>query len=302
MVAKIFIDGQQGTTGLEIQQRLAQNKSIQLLNIPEPQRKEPQAKAAVYAQADLVVLCLPDEAAKQAARLANDLGTKVLDASTAHRTHPDWVYGLPEIAPTKRAEIALAPRVSNPGCYASGCILGLQPLLQSGFLSPNQHCTIFAVSGYSGGGRQLIKKYTQPPANFSLYSLTQEHKHVKEIQHHLGLVDKPHFTPAVNNQFRGMLCVMPFFKTDFNRNPSLQDLEQCIKDYYAHEPLIQTHSLNATDSTDNVLHQLTTPTDKLELFCLGDNNHFRLIARLDNLGKGACGVALQNIHLMLHLK
>lgn len=301
MTAKIFIDGEQGTTGLEIRERLTKLSGIQLLSIAEQQRKSAPAKAAVYAQADLVILCLPDQAAKVAAKLATETQTKVLDASTAHRTNADWVYGLPEFSAHRRAEIASAKKVSNPGCYASGCILGLKPLLQQGFLTANQQLTVLGVSGYSGGGKQLIQQYKQPPANFSLYALDAEHKHLKEIQHQLGLVHKPHFTPAVSNQFRGMLLVMPFFKAAMHHQPSLKDLVQCFKDYYANEPLICVHEPNQTASADGFLHLPQDPSDQLEIFCLGDETHLRIITRLDNLGKGACSVAIENLKLMLQL-
>ncbi len=236
-MARIFIDGDSGTTGLEIRERLAGRKAIEIVSIPPERRKDPQAKRELLAGVDLAILCLPDDAAREVASLCDALGEKaprLLDASTAHRVAPGWVYGFAELSADQPQRIAAAQRVANPGCYATGAIALLAPLVAAGLVARDAPLTINAVSGYSGGGKKMIEAYeagSAPP--FELYALGLEHKHLPEIAAHAGLARAPLFIPSVGNFRQGMLVSIPLWLDDLPGRPKAADLEATLKRHYA---------------------------------------------------------------------
>ncbi len=302
MSAKIFIDGEAGTTGLGIRARLKTQPGITLLSLPPAERKNLAAKKALMRDADVVVLCLPDEAAKESIALAADLGAnapRILDASTAHRTAEGWVYGLPELAPGQAEAIARAKRVANPGCYATGAIALLRPLADAGLLPPDYPLTIHAVSGYSGGGKPMIADYESGKAPaFEAYGLNLAHKHVPEIVLYAKLARRPIFAPSVGNFAQGMLVFVPLFLSDLPGKPNGHDLLAALAERYADSPLI---SVMPGEACGRLEPQALNGTDRLELrvFANAAEGQAILAARLDNLGKGASGAAVQNLRLML---
>ncbi|MGB6490155.1 MAG: N-acetyl-gamma-glutamyl-phosphate reductase [Methylovirgula sp.] len=304
MGARIFIDGQSGTTGLGIAARLAAIPAIELVRLPEEKRKDPAAKAALLREVDLVIFCLPDAAAKESAALVADLGEtgpRILDASSAHRVAPGWVYGFPELADGQAEKIQSASRVSNPGCYATGAIALLRPLVDAGLLPADHPLTINAVSGYSGGGKTMIAEYQSGSApDFELYALELEHKHVPEIMAHARLARRPIFVPSVGNFAQGMLVSVPLFLDDLPGRPKAADLEAALAARYAQSPLIR---VVVTGSEDRLEPQSLNGSNALELRVYGNEVRRQavLVAKFDNLGKGASGAAVQNLGLMLGL-
>ncbi|MCT2387418.1 N-acetyl-gamma-glutamyl-phosphate reductase [Erwinia pyrifoliae] len=296
---RVFIDGQAGTTGLQIQQRLASHPQIEMLQIDEAQRKDAAARQALMKQADVSILCLPDAAARDAVALANEVGARVLDASSAHRVEAGWVYGLPELAPGQREKISCARHVANPGCYATGAIALLAPLTRTGLLKADSQLAINAISGYSGGGNQMIEKYRHAGNGYAAYGLGFDHKHIKEIEAWGGLSSRPILQPAVGDYAQGMLVFIPL--NDIDGEP----LQQALADYYAGQQFIQVNPLNALDedSAPYLLPESLNNTNNLELFVFSHAQQRQCIlaARLDNLGKGASGAAVQNLNLMLGL-
>ncbi|OYV40388.1 MAG: N-acetyl-gamma-glutamyl-phosphate reductase [Rhodospirillales bacterium 20-64-7] len=298
MNARIFIDGEAGTTGLGIAQRLRAMPGISLVSLDDAHRKDPAARQEAMARADVTVLCLPDEAAREAVAIAPE-GTRILDASSAHRVHPDWVYGFPELGPAQPGLIAKARLVANPGCYATGAIALLRPLIEAGILPADQDVTIHAVSGYSGGGKAMIAAHEAEggPA-FELYGLGLTHKHLPEIKAISGLRRRPIFTPAVGHFAQGMLVCIPLFLDRLPGSPGGHEISEAYLEHYREAKHVVAH---AGIYSGTLTPEALNGTNEMELFVCANSNydHAVLVARLDNLGKGASGAAVQNLGLML---
>ena len=302
MSAKIFIDGEAGTTGLQIRDKLKGVSGLELLSLPPEARKDAAAKQKLYRQADVVILCLPDEAAEEAARLIGAMGgdaPRVIDASSAHRVAPGWTYGFPELAAGQGEAVAKASRVSNPGCHATGAIALLRPLVDAGLLPSDASVSIGSVSGYSGGGKSMIEAYEtgRAPA-FELYGLRLEHKHMPEIELYSGLKARPIFLPSVGNFRQGMLVSLPLHLDALPAKPKGADLAAVFKKHYRGQKYfrivegedaarIEPESLNGTNDIE--IHVFSNEARRQAL----------LVAKFDNLGKGASGAAVQNLMLML---
>lgn len=302
----VYVDGNQGTTGLLIHQHLAKRNDIELLVLPEHQRKDPRARADALAGCDVAILCLPDAAAAELLALAKDSPARIIDTSSAHRTHAEWVYGFPELTPTQSASIASATRVSNPGCYPTGAIALLRPLLDAGLVSSGLRATIHAVSGYSGRGKAGIDAYegaasADAPALW-MYGLSLAHKHVPEIQQYAGLHARPIFVPAYGAFRQGIVMAIALHADDLIHGSTAEQLADCLRSRYLAYPNIQVMSDDEVARCEGLDPQELNGSNALRLGVFGNprTGQMLLTAVFDNLGKGAAGAAVQNLDLMLY--
>lgn len=299
-MTRVFIDGGHGTTGLEIAERLRDRSELSLISLDVDQRRDVAARRDALNAADIVILCLPDDAAREAVALIDSPSTRVIDASTAHRTAPDWIYGFPELCGNDR--IATATRVSNPGCYATGFIALMAPLIRAGLLPADWPYVCNAVSGYSGGGKAMIAEFEDAPrpTAWRTYALGLAHKHVPEMQAHCGLVHPPLFAPAVAPTHRGMIVDIPLMTGAMPGRPSAQTLADGLAAAYENARVVQV--VPGFDAPHLTIEHCAG-TDRLDLFVFGraDGTQVRLVAALDNLGKGAGGAAVQSLNLMAGL-
>lgn len=301
MTTRVFIDGAAGTTGIEIHERLASRSEFELIVLGEAERKSETARRDALYAADVAVLCLPDDAAREAVALAQGADTRFIDASTAHRVADGWTYGFPELI--GRDAVANASYVSNPGCYPTGFLALVAPLVRAGLLPADRPYTVNAVSGYSGGGKALIQRFeTHREIAFRAYGLAGGHKHLPEMQKYAGLAHAPVFSPSVVPAFRGMVVDVPLPLAAMGVSGSADEIHACLAEFYAGAQLVAVHPLS--DVPAELLLQTGDPAwDGLELFVYGsaDGTQMRLLARLDNLGKGASGAAVQSLNLMCGL-
>jgi N-acetyl-gamma-glutamyl-phosphate reductase len=304
----VFVDGASGTTGLEIGERLSRQSDVVVKNIAEDKRKDTGAKRALMEEVDLVILCLPDDAAKETVALIDSMGAaapRILDASTAFRVASDWTYGFPELAADQAGKIKAARKVSNPGCYPTGAIALLRPLVDAGLMPQDYPVTVNAVSGYSGGGKSMIASFEEGTApSFELYGLGFEHKHLPEMQLYSRLTRRPIFVPSVGNYRQGMLVSVPLHLDTLKGKPDASDLQAALAERYTGSTYVSVLPLQSDAARSGRLEpEALNETNMLELYVFGSDKHHQavLVARLDNLGKGASGAAVQNMRLMLGL-
>ncbi|MDE7170742.1 MAG: N-acetyl-gamma-glutamyl-phosphate reductase [Oscillospiraceae bacterium] len=319
---KIYIDGREGTTGLQIYERLEGRDDIELLLIDENKRKDLEERRCLLNAADLVFLCLPDDAAREAVSLVTNENTRIIDCSTAHRTNPDWVYGFPELSKLHRAQIINAKRVANPGCHATGFVSIAAPLVGMGLLAPDAALSCFSLTGYSGGGKKMIARYEQgdrPPAFSSpaLYGLRQDHKHLPEMRLRSGLEVPPVFVPVVDDYYKGMATTVFFHMSQFRNIAALaetlhvsplQAVWQKLREFYlwpdGENGIVRvegdpTDPETGIDSGFKIYANMWRGKDTLSMIVAGRDEQFTITALFDNLGKGASGAAVQNMNLML---
>ena len=302
----IFIDGGVGTTGIEIGDRLAGRPELSLITLDEKDRKDAAARRDALNAADIVILCLPDDAAREAVALIDNDHTRVIDASTAHRVADGWTYGFPELEPGHREKLAASRFVANPGCWPTGFLALVRPLTLAGLVPADWPVTVSGASGYSGGGKAMIAEYEGEegaPTAFRAYGLGLGHKHVPEMTRYSGLVHPPLFAPAVANGYRGMVVEVPLQLRAMPGAPSLEDVHAALADAYAGSPLVSVAPLSESAAMGQVELEHVGATDRLALFVFGNatSGQARLVAALDNLGKGAAGAAVQNLNILAGL-
>ena len=303
MTHKVFVDGQEGTTGLQINEYLGQRADIELLRIASEKRKDLAERKRLINESDVTFLCLPDDAARESVTLVDNPNTCVIDASTAHRVNPAWTFGLPELAPDQRDRIRASKRIANPGCHATAFILALKPLVAGGLVAVDTQIAANSITGYSGGGKSMIAHY-ESPARIEAprpYALGLAHKHLPEMQAYTGLTVAPIFQPIVGPFYKGLAVTAFLHPRQFTRQAGPADVRQLLADYYAGEPFIRVAPLDLDANTDGGFFNVEASNDsnRVDLFVFGNDERMLLIARLDNLGKGASGAAVQamNVHL-----
>jgi len=307
MKYKIFVDGSEGTTGLKINERLACRNDLDVIKIDSSKRKDLDERKKFINSADIVFLCLPDSAAKEAVSLISNSSTKVIDASTAHRTHINWAYGLPELSKSHRLKIQDSTRVAVPGCYATGFISIMYPLVAEGLVPKNYPATTHALSGYSGGGKKLIEQYESPNENIfdspQLYGLNLSHKHIPEMRIITGLSCSPIFSPIVSSYYKGMSVCVPLHARLLLGSPTMKAIHEFLSCYYKDEKYIKVMPLGAEKDLPNSFLGATkvNNTNYLEIYVVGNDEQIMLVSVLDNLGKGSSGAAIQNMNIMLGL-
>ena len=297
-MTKVFIDGSAGTTGLRIYDRLSVRDDITLIKLPEELRKDDAARTDAINSSDIVFLCLPDDAARQAVSFVTNKNTAIIDTSTAHRTNSDWVYGFAELT-GKREQIASSKRIANPGCHASGFIALVKPLVEAGVLDVNTALSCFSLTGYSGGGKKMISDYEDPNMSSLLkaprqYGLTQQHKHLKEMQSLTGIESAPLFCPIVADFYSGMEVTVPIFTRDIKA--SIDDIKTLYKNYYR---TALVHFDDNADESGFLSAAALSGKDDMQLCVFGNEDRIILTARYDNLGKGASGAAIQNMNILM---
>lgn len=301
---KVFIDGGHGTTGLKIHERLDQRDDIEILRIDEAHRKDLDARIEMTKQADISILCLPDAASQELAQAAPP-DVRLIDTSTAHRTNPDWVYGMPELAPGQREKIRNAARVANPGCHATGFILLVRPLVDAGILPPDYPLDAFCITGYSGGGKKMIQNHEKADREAYLsspgqYGLNQKHKHLPEMVMMTGISQAPAFSPIVGDFYSGMVMTVPLHTGMLHGSPGPEEIRQVYRERYGGEKLIRVMD---KDPEDGFIHSnVMAGSDEFQIFVTGNDERVLLLSRFDNLGKGASGQAVQNMNIMLGIE
>ena len=309
MTYRVFIDGEVGTTGLQIRQRLAARTDLVVASLPEDRRKDPAARAGMINSVDAVILCLPDEASREAVSMVQNNHVQIIDASTAFRTAPGWTYGFPEMSAVQRQAVATSRRVSNPGCFPTGFIALVRPLIEAGLVPADWPVTVSAVSGYSGGGKPMIAEFEDETSDsytsvaYRIYATGLEHKHVPEMQIHTGLTGRPLFSPSVGRYAQGMIVEVPLQLWAMPTLPQVSQLHEVLSLAYAGSRFVEVASLAEAASIKTLNPEGLNGTNRLKLFVFGNEaaGQARLVALLDNLGKGASGAAVQNLNLMLGL-
>lgn len=305
MSTKVFVDGQEGTTGLKIFEYLSARADVEILRIDEAKRKDIDERRRLINASDVTFLCLPDVASRESASLVENDRTVLIDASTAFRTSPDWAYGLPELTRAQRDRVRNAKRIAVPGCHASAFVLAMRPLVEAGLVAPDFAAHAYSLTGYSGGGKKMIAEY-EAGGNAKLmsprpYALGLTHKHLPEMAAHGGLSQPPVFTPIVGPFYKGLAVTTYFSPKQLTRSAKPQDLLALFAEYYAGEPFVRVAPFNADDNLDNGAFdvQANNDTNRVDLFVFGSDEQFVTVARLDNLGKGASGAAIQCMNLAI---
>lgn len=298
----IYIDGKEGTTGLQIYERLGSRDDLTLLLIDEDKRKDPKERAKLMNQADIVFLCLPDAAAREAVTLVTNPNTRIIDASTAHRTNPDWDYGFPELSSEKRQAIANSKRVANPGCHATGFISIVYPLVKLGILPKDYPMSFFSLTGYSGGGKKMIASYEsedKPQEYFAprIYGLSLNHKHLPEMKAVCEIDNPPVFAPVVDDYYKGMAGTLSLVNNKLNGNQTAEQIHKALCDYYKDQKFVTVAPFGG--DTDMLGANTMAGKDSLKIVVCGNENQTMITALFDNLGKGASGAAVQNMNIML---
>lgn len=305
MVFKVFVDGQEGTTGLRLLDYLSGRSDVELLRIADDKRKDPQERARFLNAADVAFLCLPDVASREAVSLVTNPDTCVIDASTAFRTADNWAYGLPELTRGQREKVRASKRIAVPGCHASAFILAVRPLVEAGLMPATYPLTAFSLTGYSGGGKKMIAEF-EAGGNPRLdsprpYALALEHKHLPEMRVQAGLSQAPIFNPIVGNFFKGLAVTVPVFPAMLSRQADAEAILEIYREHYEGEQFVRVHPYNSDANLDGGFFdvQASNDTNRVDLFVFGNAERLNLVARLDNLGKGAAGAAVQcmNVHV-----